>query len=99
MVEGKALEILFKNFSSKIKCVILNACFSKAQANSIVKHIPFVIGMNKAVEDEAALAFSVGFYQALTDGSDIEQAFNIGLAGMAMSSSGQENVAELLKKN
>jgi len=99
MVEGKALEILFKNFSSKIKCVILNACFSKAQANAIVKHIPFVIGMNKAVEDEAALAFSVGFYQALTDGSDIEQAFNIGLAGMAMSSSGQENVAELLKKN
>jgi len=99
MVEGKALEILFKNFSSKIKCVILNACYSKAQADAIVKHIPFVIGMKKAVEDEAALAFSVGFYQALTDGEDIENAFNMGLAGMALTSPGQEDVAELLKKN
>ncbi|HVE61420.1 MAG TPA: CHAT domain-containing protein, partial [Chitinophagaceae bacterium] len=98
MVDANALDILFKNFSSTIKCLVLNACYSKAQADAIVKHIPFVVGMNKAVEDEAALAFSVGFYQALTDGADIKNAFELGRAGMAMTSSGQEEVAVLLEK-
>lgn len=98
MVDATALGMLFKNFADTIKCVVLNACYSKAQAEAIVKHIPFVIGMNRAVKDEAALAFSVHFYQALTDGTGIGKAFAIGLAGMAMAAPGEENVAVLLEK-
>jgi N-acetyl-anhydromuramyl-L-alanine amidase AmpD len=98
LVTAAALDVLFENFAGAIKCVILNACYSKAQAEAIVKHIPYVIGMNQSVQDEVALAFSVGFYQALVDGCSIEQAFNLGLAGMAMMDSAAENGAVLLKK-
>lgn len=83
-VSAAALGALFKNFATTIRCVILNACYSKAQAEAIAKYIPAVIGMTQEVKDEVALAFSVGFYQALADGSDIEGAFNIGLAAMAL---------------
>ncbi len=54
--------------------------------------------MRQGVKDNAALAFSVGFYQALSDGNDIEASFNMGLAGMAMTASGEEDVAVLLKQ-
>lgn len=98
LVSAAALDALFKNFSATIQCVILNACYSKAQAEAIVKHIPYVIGMDQSVKDEVALAFSVGFYQALVDGAGIEQAFRLGVAGMAMAETGKENVAVLFKK-
>jgi hypothetical protein len=33
------------------------------QAEAIVKHIPYVIGMSKAIGDKAAIEFAVGFYR------------------------------------
>ena len=98
LVDATALDALFKNFTDSIQCVILNACYSKTQSAAIVQNIPFVIGMSRQVADEAALAFSVGFYQALVDGWDIEKAFNLGQASMALATSGAQDVAVLLKK-
>ena len=41
------------------------------------KHIEYVIGMQQEVNSEAAMAFSVGFYDALGAGRDIEFAFDV----------------------
>lgn len=98
VVDAAALDALFKNFADTIQCVVLNACYSKPQAEAIAKHIAFVIGMNQAVKDEVALAFSIAFYQALVDGNSIEKSYNLGLAGMAMAAPGDEPVAVLLKR-
>lgn len=73
-----ALASLFKQFSSSIKCVLLNACYSETQAEAISQYIDYVIGMNKAIGDKAAIAFSVGFYQALGAGRSTEDAFTFG---------------------
>jgi CheY-like chemotaxis protein len=73
-----ALEGLFKQFRSQIKLVILNACYSDMQAQAISKHIDHVIGMSKSIGDRAAIAFSIGFYQALGAGRKIEDAFEFG---------------------
>ena len=59
----------------QVNCVILNACYSETQAKTIAKHIPFVIGMNQAIGDEAAIAFSVGFYKALGAGRSVKEAY------------------------
>lgn len=74
----EALAALFQRFSKNVTCVLLNACYSEAQANAISKHIDYVIGMNKAITDDAALAFSIGFYQALGDGQSLKEAFEFG---------------------
>lgn len=98
LVDDKALGFLFSNFANSIRCVILNACYSEKQAKAIAQHIPFVIGMNKDVKDNASLAFSVGFYQALADGSDIEGSYNMGIAAVALAVPGEENIPILVKK-
>lgn len=78
LIQPEALAELFKQFANRVKCVVLNACYSVVQAKAIAQHIDYVIGMDRAVGDEAAIAFSVGFYQALGAGRTVEEAFELG---------------------
>jgi hypothetical protein len=73
----KALSGLFK-LLPQIECVILSACYSASHTSAINEHIDYVIGMPKAIEDEAAIEFSVGFYDALGAGKSVEKAFEFG---------------------
>ena len=66
-VGATALGSLFKLFKDQIECVVLNACYSEVQAKAIAKHVPYVIGMNKAIGDKAAIVFSDAFYGGLGD--------------------------------
>ena len=77
-IEPDALAALFEQFSNQVDCVVLNACYAKIQAEAISKHIQYVIGMNQAIGDKAAIAFAVGFYQALGGGCSIEAACELG---------------------
>ena len=77
-VAPEALAALFEQFSSHIDCVILNACYSEIQANAIIKHISYVVGMNQAIGDTAAIAYAIGFYQALGAGRTIEESYKLG---------------------
>lgn len=78
LVEPDALAAMFKLFVPQVNCVVLNACYSKIQAQTIAEHIPFVVGMNDEIEDKAALAFAVGFYKALAANRSIEDAYEFG---------------------
>lgn len=78
LVQPDALAALFEQFSHQVNCVLLNACHSKIQAKAIGKHIKYVIGMNKAIGDKAAIAFAIGFYSALGGGRTIESAYKLG---------------------
>ena len=75
---SKALAGLFELFSDKVECVILSTCYSANQANAISKHIKYVIGMRKEIEDKAAVEFAIGFYDALGAGRSLEDAFKFG---------------------
>jgi len=77
-VQADALAALFELVANEIECVILNACYSAIQAHEITKHINYVIGMNKAIGDKAAISFAIGFYQALGAGRSIEDAYRFG---------------------
>ena len=78
LISGDALARLFELCADSVKCVVLNACYSEAQANAIAQHIDYVVGMKKAIGDEAAIKFAVGFYDALGAGRDFETAFKFG---------------------
>jgi|GEM_PF-611343 len=77
-IEPDALAALFEQFSGQVNCVVLNACYSEIQAKAIAKHIKYVIGMNQAIGDKAAVDFAIGFYQALGGGRSIEDAYKFG---------------------
>jgi hypothetical protein len=78
LISPDALAALFKRFANQIKCVVLNACYSEIQANAIARYIEFVIGMSQQIDDEAAIAFSIGFYQAVGAGCKFEEAYELG---------------------
>ncbi len=82
LVSAGALARLFKLFASKIQCVLLNACYSEVQADAIAQQIDYVIGMNQAIGDRAAIKFAVGFYDALGYGRSFEEAYEFGLSAI-----------------
>lgn len=84
LVSTEALTALFKLFERSVECVVLNACYSEQQAKAIAQHIPYVIGMNEAIGDRAAIEFSIGFYDALGAGESVEQAYESGLTSIRM---------------
>jgi hypothetical protein len=83
-VAPDALEALFALVKDRVSCVLLNACYSRAQAEAIVRHVPHAIGMSREIPDDAAIAFAVGFYQALGAGESIARAFDFGVVQLRL---------------
>lgn len=84
LVAGEALAGLFKVFAQRVRCVVLNGCYSQVQALAVAQHIPYVVGMRRAIGDQAAIAFAVGFYDALGAGETIEFAYKLGCNAIQM---------------
>jgi hypothetical protein len=99
VVTTTAISGLFSLFEDTIKCVILNSCYSENQAKEISKHIPFVIGMSKAVPDTTAIAFATSFYDAIGAGRDIEFAFKFGVSNISIEGLKGDEIPVLLKKS
>jgi CHAT domain-containing protein len=97
-VPNDALARLLELCAAHVECVVLNACLSEVQADLIAKHIPYVIGMTDEVDDDAAIEFAVGFYDALGAGRSIEEAFEFGRNAIATRSLPGEHVPVLKSK-
>ncbi len=90
LVSGAALANLFKVCLRifKLEVVLLNACSSEEQALAIFNiGVPYVIGMNTAVKDSAAIQFSAKFYEGLASEGDVEIAFELAKAGVMLENS------------
>ena len=98
LVGAEALAGLFKLFSPHIECVLLNACYSEVQAAAVSLHIPYVIGMNQAIGDQAAMEFAVAFYDALGAGESYEFAHELGCNAIRMAGM-PEHLAPVIKVN
>ena len=98
LVQPNALAALFEQFSSQVNCVLLNACYSEIQAKAIAEHITYVIGMNQAIGDKAAIAFATGFYQALGAGRPIEDAYKLGCVQIRLQNITEYLMPVLIKK-
>ncbi|MBD2302208.1 AAA-like domain-containing protein [Nostoc sp. FACHB-190] len=90
-VSSEALSTLFSLFEG-IECVVLNACYSEVQAEAIRQHTDYVVGMNQAIGDMAAIKFAVGFYDALGAGRSYQDAYKFGCVSIDL-----ENIPESAK--
>lgn len=84
VVPGEALASLFGVCGTSVRCVVLNACYSEAQAQAIRRYVPHVAGSTGRIQDAAALSFSSGFYLAVAAGKDVPYAFEAGKVRMRM---------------
>jgi hypothetical protein len=99
LVPTNALASLFKLFAKEgVECVVLNACYAEVQAEAISQHINYVVGMSDEISDDAALKFSVGFYDALGAGRSYEDAYEFGCNAIALEGIPEELIPVLKKK-
>ncbi len=99
LVSTIAIADLFELFASRgLECVVLNACYSEVQAEAIAQHIDYVVGMNQAIGDRAAIKFAVGFYDALGAGCSYEEAYKFGRNAIALEGIAEELTPVFKKK-
>jgi hypothetical protein len=98
-ISVQALKAVFKTLKDNIRLVVLNACYSKIQAEAIRQEIECVVGMNDAIGDEAAITFSASFYRALGFGRSIQEAFEQGQTALLLEGIPEEQTPELLARD
>lgn len=97
LVDGESLAGLFELFADRVECVVLNGCYSEVQATAIARYVNYVIGMNKALGDLAAIEFAVAFYDALGARRPVEFAHKFGCAAIRLAGI-PEHLTPVIKK-
>ncbi|MCA9719389.1 MAG: CHAT domain-containing protein [Myxococcales bacterium] len=92
----EALAELLDEFSGDLRCVVLNACHSREQAETLARRVDVVIGMDADVEDGVAIAFARGFYGALAHDAALARAFNLGCNAIALAGFDQASAPRLI---
>jgi FMN phosphatase YigB (HAD superfamily) len=94
-VSTGALKALFKTLKGNIRLVVLNACYSEAQAAAIIENIDCAVGMTTAIEDRTAAIFAASFYRALGFGRSVEEAFEQGKTALLLEGIPDDTVPDL----
>jgi hypothetical protein len=95
-VSKDALVSLFRTLKDNIRVVLLNACYSRSQAQAITAEIDCAIGMRRAVGDTAAIVFAASFYRAIGFGRSVQDAFDQGITSLLLEGVGEEHTPELI---
>lgn len=84
VVSREALAEMFRIRKGNVRVVVLNACYSKDQAQALNGIIDFTIGMDGGTEDRAAIVFAPRFYQSLACGCSVKEAFEMAANQLAL---------------
>jgi hypothetical protein len=96
LTHATPLAKLFHHFKDRLKCVVLNSCYSKVQAEVIRQEVDYVIGMQAEIGDEAATKFAVAFYDALFAGTDFRVGFDLACTAIDLHNLNEANVPVFL---
>lgn len=97
-VSASAIKMLFTTLKDNIRVVVLNACYSQTQATAISEVIDCVVGMDKAVGDDAAITFAASFYRAIGFGRSVAEAFDQGKTAIMLEGIPESNTPHLLTR-
>jgi hypothetical protein len=97
-VDQGALVDLFDVLRDNIRLVVLNACYTRPQAEAIARVVDCCIGTNAAIGDKAAIAFAAAFYRALGFGRDVQTAYRLGKNELKLQGIPEETTLELLAR-
>jgi hypothetical protein len=86
-------------YNNHVRLVLLNACFTKAQARSIAGVVDYSIGTAKPIGDRVSVVFAGAFYRALGFGKSVKDAFRSARAELALTRMPRSRGIELFVKN
>ena len=79
------------------RLVVLNACHTLPMARELAKYVPYVVGTQGPLADEAAIVFARNFYVGIAGGKDIEKSFKYALVGIKDAGAGSGDIPVLVK--
>ena len=94
-----ALVHLFRTLKDNVRVIVLNACYSRPQAEALAQTIDCTVGMNRAIGDAAAIVFAASFYRAIGFGRSVKEAFELGKAALLLEGIPEEKTPELLTRH
>jgi CHAT domain len=97
-VSKKTLVQLFRTLKDNIRVVVLNACFSRPQAEAITQEIDCAVGMSRSISDDAAITFSASFYRAIGFGRSIKEAVDLGIVALGLEGIPEEQTPILMTR-
>ena len=83
-IDQQGLVEVLALYNHHLRLVLLNACFTKAQARSIAEVIDYSVGTGKGIGDKGSVAFAGAFYRALGFGKSIRDAFDSARAELVL---------------
>lgn len=98
-VDQQGLANIFALYNGHVRLVLLNACFTKAQARSISEVVDYSIGTSRAIGDKACVAFAGAFYRALGFNKSLKEAFESARAELALTKMPRSRGIELFIRN
>ncbi|HWO25043.1 MAG TPA: CHAT domain-containing protein [Kofleriaceae bacterium] len=84
IASAAAIAETFGSAGSSVKLVVLNACYSHAQADALLAHVECVVGMDGAIHADAARSFATGFYGGLGEHESVAAAHRQGRAAISL---------------
>jgi hypothetical protein len=83
-VNSDGLGQVIRAAGDSIELVVLNACYTKVQAEALIAHVSCVIGMPSTIGDKSAIVYAAELYRALAFGKSVAIAHQCGLAALAL---------------
>ena len=99
IVSKEAITMAMSTVSDTLRLVVFNACFSEAQAESVVEYIEAAIGMSDSIRDDTACAFAAQLYSSIGFGRSLQVAFDQAKAELLLESIPGENIPQLYARN
>jgi hypothetical protein len=90
-----ALTQLFRTLKDNVRVVLLNACWTRPQAEALARTIDCTIGMNRAISDEAAVVFAASFYRAIGFGRTVQEAFDLAKVALLLEGIPEDQTPEM----
>jgi hypothetical protein len=98
-IDPQGLVDVFRLYSSHLRLVLLNACFTKGQAQGLAEVIDYSVGISKAIGDRAGVTFAGAFYRALGFGRSVRAAFDSAKAELRLTRTPRSQGIELFVRD
>jgi hypothetical protein len=98
-LDQQGLKDVFAFYNNHVRLVLLNACFTKAQARLISDVVDYSIGTARPIGDKVSVAFAGAFYRALAFGKPIRDAFRSAKVELALTKMARSRGIELFVRN
>lgn len=88
---------LLEDFTTNLKAIVLNACYSHQEIETASTSINFIIGMTNKVTNKSAKIFSLSFYEMLFSGKSIPFSFSFAKKSLGLTNKREKDVPILIE--